>query len=353
MPRAYLDQSIERRNVGDFAFPLGVYPLEDVAPTPGFVAEFEPSEGSEPFLTNPEGFEPGGYEGGEFEEWPDRIMFDVQVSATRLPALVRFILTLLPGRVFPILDVIGTDAYREIDPYIAFEPVGVERVFDALRTFGDWLFEDGFVGFGAMSLDPFVYLFVDEHKILTIRVQLDLRDRVEKALKAFALAEVKEITAVDSAHHEHRGVLESPSDKPDAADFEEIVERLRDMWLLQLNIDPTRNVDDDGKDLGRTLWRCLARCAADEEGPYRYAEVFLTAGSLDEAERLATDAVADGAGEDKVWLEVGVPLAMRITAEQLGQMLGETPASLEVPAAAGVIRVIWAEDEAPASEASG
>ncbi len=349
MPRAYIDTSIERKTLGDFAFPLGVYPIDELAPSEGYVTEFEPSEGSEPFLTNPEGFDPGGYEGEEWEEWPDRVMFDILISATRLPALVRMMLTLLPGRVFPILDIVGTDAYREIDPYIAFEPVGVERVYDGLRSFGDWLYEDGLIGFGAMSLDPFVYLFVDEHKVLTMRVQLDHQEKVLQVLKAFGLGEVKEIIGADGAHHEHRGVLSVPGDRPDAADFEEIVERLRDMWLLQLNVDPTRNLDEEGNELGITLWRCLARCATDDEGPYRYAEVFLSAGSLEEAERLAADIVSEQGSADSEWTEVGIPLANRISAEQYEQMLGE---KVEAPAETRVIKVIWA-DEGKGGQAGG
>ena len=164
MPRVAIDRTIQRRETGPFAFPLGVYPVEPLAPVSGFVSEFEAADSGDTF-----GFQ--GEMADDWEEWPDRFMFDVAITATRLRSLARLLFTLLPGRVYPILDVIGTDAYREIDPFIAYELVGIERFYDAIRMYGDWLFEDGLVGFGAMSVDPFIYVFIDEHKLVTIRAQ--------------------------------------------------------------------------------------------------------------------------------------------------------------------------------------
>ena len=94
---------------------------------------------------------------------------------------------LLPGRVYPILDILGNDAFREVDPYIAYDPVGVERFLDVLHDHGGWLYEDGLVGFGAMSDSPFIYVYLDEHKIVTVRVESSLKERVEKTLAAFEL----------------------------------------------------------------------------------------------------------------------------------------------------------------------
>ena len=66
------------------------------------------------------------------------------------------------------------------------------------------------------------------------------------------------------------------------------VEDLRDAWQLDLNIDITRNLDDAGRDLGLTPWRCLVRLEGAEQT--RYAEVFLIADCLMHAEELALDA---------------------------------------------------------------
>jgi hypothetical protein len=321
MARCRVDKSIERVEMKGFAFPLGVYPIEPMDPRPGYTVTFEPADGEgtpgsggagdsssddEGGLADPGGEGGGGGEGGaEWEEWPDRYVFDILVPATRVEALCRTLFALLPGRVFPILDVLGQDEFREVDPYVAYDLVGLEQFLDAVRRFNGFFYEDGLVGFGVMCEEPFLYTFVDEHKIVTVRVETALREKVEAVLAAFDLQEIDEIAGADAATHEHRGVLEPPpDDRPDLLNAEEIVEYLRDKWHLVLNIDPETNVDDEDNPLGISGWRCLIRHdweipqneadaakAAHKAGKAttigRYAEIFLTAGCFREAEDLA------------------------------------------------------------------
>ncbi|TVQ31408.1 MAG: hypothetical protein EA376_09885 [Phycisphaeraceae bacterium] len=285
MPRSRIDTSLARSELEDFAFPLGVYPVEEFAPRQGYTMEFEAADGDD--------------EEGEWEEWPDRYVFDVAITATRLESLCRSLFSLMPGRVYPILDVLGHDAYREVDPYIAYDLVGFDRFMEAVRRHRGWFYEDGLVGFGAMSLDPFIYVFVDEHKIVTVRVETNLRDSVEKILAAFDLESVEELRSVDAAVHEHRGALLAPENRPDLMVAEEIIEELVEDWRLRLNIDRSSNTDDLGRELGVTGWRCLVRIDEENQAPPRYAEAILTAGSLDEAEQLVIQAVetAQAAGD--------------------------------------------------------
>src|SRR5205814_9142077 len=84
-----------------------------------------------------------------------------------------------------------------------------------------------------------------------------LREKVESVLAAFDLGEVEEIAGADAATHEHRGVLDTPDDRPDLLTAEEIVEELREDWGLVLNVDAERNIDDEENDLGITGWRCI------------------------------------------------------------------------------------------------
>lgn len=336
MSRVLLDTSLTRTTVGEFAFPLGVYPVEALTPSAGFVQQFEAADGAEPFLSGPES--------EEWEEWPDRFMFDVLVPAPRLPSLVRTFLPLLPTRVYPILDILGNDDYREIDPYIAYDLVGLDRLVEGIRDFGPWLFEDGLVGFGAMSIDPFVYFFLDEHKILTIRVQLDLKDTVERLLAAYDLTATDEIRGADGVSHEHRSVLLAPpDDRPDVLTAPEIIERLRSDWALQLNVQGDTNVDDEGNELGMTGWHCIVRCLADERGPEAYAEVLLTAPSLDDAEQMAIEAISAQPPSDEGWLEVEPVSCDRVTPEHFAQLLGSDPG--EAMGSARVCLVRWAEAE--------
>jgi hypothetical protein len=273
------DPSIERVIIDGVQFPLGVYPIEPMQPRQGYTVDFESADGND--------------DEGEWEEWPDRYVYDVVISADRLPAMVRSLLALLPGRIYPILDVLGHDAYREVDPYISYELMGLDRLMESITVYHDYLFEDGLCGFGAMCDDPFVYLFVDEHKIVTVRVHTDMRSRVERILSAFDLAESDaEGTApagADAAAHEHRGVLLAPDDHPDLLTSEEIVERLGDAWRLTLNVDPETNFDDEGRDLGVTAWRYLVR--TDDKDRSRYAEILLSADSLLRADELVEEAI--------------------------------------------------------------
>ncbi|MBK7405007.1 MAG: hypothetical protein IPJ41_10330 [Phycisphaerales bacterium] len=324
-----VDPELTRHRIGDVAFPLGTYPVEDMVPIQGYSIEFEAADGDNE---------------GEWEEWPDRYVLDIVITADRVEALVRHLLTLLPGRVYPILDVLGRDAYREVDPYVSYELLGLDRLTDAVRRFRAFFLEDGLVGFGAMSDEPFIYLFVDEHKIVTLRCTVDDRDRVERVLKAFDLEEVPEPAGADAAVHEHRSVLLASPEEEDVLDFEEIVETIRDEWQLILNVDPDTNADDEGRELGLTDWHLLARAEYEQEPLVRYIEILLRAGTLREAEELgreAADALFDG--EEREPSVASIVEIDRVGPEEFRELLthagvGEPPD----PPEPGVLHARWA-----------
>lgn len=335
MPELRIDSSIEREVRSGLHFPLGLKPLDEIHPVPGFVVEFESADGGDA-----DGVSQGD---ADWEEWPDRFMFDVLLDARRVPAFCKAVFSLFPGRVYPILDILGNDAYREIDPYIAYDLVGVEQFWDAVIRYGQWFFEDGLVGFGAMSTDPFIYAFVDEHKAVTIRVELESKKRVERLLDTFDLKQVEEIVGADAVAHEHRSVLDiSPpsedaepnSNPPLQASFtpEEIIEALRDDWALQLNIDPTLNLDENGESLGRTAWRCVVRASPDENHRRTfYAEALLVTDCLENAEAMATSAATSNAPEDMTWAHMLVTSCDRLTPELLKKLMAiRTESEFEV-----------------------
>ncbi len=309
MTHCRVDQSLERVVSNGMSFPLGVYPVEEVRPRQGYTMEFEASDGDET--------------GGDWEAWPDRYVFDIVITAERLESLWRQLFALLPGRIFPILDYIGHDAYREIDPYIAYELVGQDRVLDAVRRYREFFLEDGMIGFGAMCDDPFIYIFVDEHKIITVRVTPEDKPRVERILAAFDLDEIDEPRGADASAHEHRGVLLAPPDRPDLLVGEEIVERLRDEWRLILNVDAEENLDDEGNELGQTDWRCLVRCSTEKEPRERYLEVVLRASSLSEAEEVASEVASGRIDRDSAgsWVDLIIIACDRMRPEQTSELL--------------------------------
>ncbi|QOJ00326.1 MAG: hypothetical protein HRU70_07415 [Phycisphaeraceae bacterium] len=344
MIRCKADNSIERVKSGDFEFPLGVYPVEPLKPRVGYTLDFEPSDGDD--------------ESGDWEAWPDRYVFDAVVSAGRVPALVRSLFGLMAPRVYPILDILGHDAYREIDPYVSYDLVGLDRVIGAVAEFPAFFFEDGLTGFGAMTEEPFFYFFVDEHKIVTIRAESAMRERVERVLAAFDIEAAEDAAGVDAAAHEHRAVLATSPKEPWLLGFDEIVERLRTDWRLVLNIDAESNVDDAGKDLGTTAWWCRVRVPVGVEGATgdgdveeldsRYAEVILAADHLRGAEEAAMEAASKLAGlEDNPEYEPFVVFADRMTPDQLEEHLAKgskgKKSSKPTLAAGKVYRAKWAD----------
>lgn len=315
MMRCKADPSLRRTVVGNFQFPLGVYPVEDMVPKAGFASHFEQAD--------------GGGDGDAWEEWPDRYAYDIVASAERLPALCRALFSLFDGRVYPILDVLGQDAYREIDPFIAYELVGLDRFLDGVRLFKDYLYEDGMCGFGLMAEEPFLYVFVDEHKIITVRAEPSMKERVERVLGAFELEQTEHAAGADASAHEHRGVIVAPDNRPELMTSDEALEFLKRHWRLVLNIDPDSNVDDAGKELGVTHWRAMVRCDLTEE-TVRYAEVVFDAANLRQAEEVAFSACEDLSAElEGNWEDATLVVIDRLTPEGLAQVLANAPATPE------------------------
>lgn len=326
MESCTVDPALTRTQIDDFRFPLGAYPVEPMTPRPGYALQFEPAD--------------GGNDEADWEEWPDRYVFDIVISAERVEPLCRMLFALLPPRVYPILDVLGHDAYREIDPYIAYDLVSIERFTDGVRRYRDFLFEDGLVGFGAMSEEPFLYIFVDEHKIITVRVQPEYKERVEKILQAFDLEQVDEPAGADAAAHEHRSVLLAPEDQPDLLDPDQIVERLRDDWQLVLNVDPDSNDDENDQPLGETHWRCIARCEPAEGDP-SYAEIILRAPNLRAAEETALGAVEILSDDPDSWDDVVVVSSNRLKPEHVSALKGLKKPSKQPDTDGHVVSARW------------
>jgi hypothetical protein len=315
-----IDPSIKRHEIEGFKFPLGAYPVEEMTPKPGYSALFEQADG-------------GGDE-DDWEEWPDRYVYDVVLSAERVPALCRTLFSKLPEKVYPILDVLGHDAFREVDPFMAYDTIGLDVFLDGVREYGPFLYEDGMVGFGVMCEEPFLYIFVDEHKILTIRCAPEIRERIEKVLQAFDLEQTEDAAGCDAAAHEHRNVLVAPSDRADLLTAEEAVEHLRDAWRLLLNIDPDTNLDETGNEIGTTTWRSVVRCHFEVEPSkqmpqaksatkgVRYAEVVFDADNLRQAEDVGISAVEALCEEGKLEASDYVMVAIdRIPTEVVRQVL--------------------------------
>jgi hypothetical protein len=266
----HLRTDLERHRVGDFVLPLGVEPTGLPEPVQGYTLEFEPSP-----------------EEGE----PDTYVFHVVVSHERLKPIIDAAFALLPAEILPIVEVGSRDAYRSMDVYIAVEPVSFDDFLRIWYAFEEILLEDVCIGAGASGEDPLLEVFVDPWKGVAIRVPVEMRERIEGLLHGFGLSEVPETWPLDLDRDERplsrtREVLTLEDEH--SPDLDELLLQLREVWGLELDVDPEENLDDAGRPLGLTLWQVIAMAepvAGDPEDG-AYISMWITAGGLAEVEDL-------------------------------------------------------------------
>jgi hypothetical protein len=161
------------------------------------------------------------------------------------------------------------------------------------------LLEDVSIGVGANAEDPWVDIFVDSWKGLLISVPVEMRETVESMLAEHGLQEVLATwdEEMPDTHGDEglvtRDVLEMVDDH--SPDMDELLLVMREKWLLELNVDRETNVDEAGRHLGMTLWHAIVLAQSAEGEPDRgaYITVWMTAGSLAQAEELLEDALLD------------------------------------------------------------
>ncbi len=275
-----LRPDIERTVINGFALALGITPGDVTPPTVGYTI---------------------AYTSGHDDE-PDTYSFYVAVSHEQVAPILEKVFSLLPEEVCAIVEISSRDAYRQTDVFLSNEEIP-KREF--LRTWDQWepiLLEDGSIAAGANSESPFVEIFVDQWKGVSIIVPLDMHDDVERLLASAGLNEVQETWALGKENPaldkvQIRPVLADLDGV--AADIDDVLMELRHDWRMELNIDPDTNVDEGGRRLGFTLWHAVlgVHRAGDAE---QVADMSLwaTAGSLTQLETLIED-VLERSGE---WL---------------------------------------------------
>jgi hypothetical protein len=274
--RTYLQRAV----IDGFALPLGISPGEIKVPTPGYTVS---------------------YTSGSDDE-PDTYSFYVAVSHEHVAPIARRAMELLPESVFGIVEISSRDAYRPIDVYIGQEEIPFRRFLTTWRQCEPILLEDASLAAGANSESPFVELFLDQWKGLSIIVPLSMRDDVESILGGFALEEVGQTWPIgaDNPALEHSQIRPVLADAhAGAPDIDDVLMFLRRAWRLELNVDPDTNVDDGGRALGMTLWHAVVGvegtgAGAAEAGDFADLSIWATAGSLKELEVLINDVLKVG-----------------------------------------------------------
>jgi len=278
--------------IGDFALPMGIVPkpgrhLEP--PVQGYTVAYAPAD----------------------EDQSDTYSFHVVVSHERLKPLLHDCFSLLPDRVYGIVEIGSRDAYRSTDVFIGESnaPMSLAEFRRVWSHYESILLEDGSIAAGANSEDPqFVEVFLDQWKGLSIHVPLHMRDELEDILQRHGLEEVAQ-TWPDE-HEPEDADPESPEateirpvlnlDDEQNPDLDELLLNLRHDWRLELNVDPETNVDESGRHLGRTLWHAVVivdKAGTDEPAENgsetAYASVWATAESMDEMETLIDQAMEE------------------------------------------------------------
>jgi hypothetical protein len=270
-----LRQDLPRLTLGDYQLPLGVRETKMPAPTQGYTVRFQEGKNDE----------------------PDTFLFHAVVSHDRLRPLIDAAFNLLPKEVTPVVEIGSRDAYRMVDVYLGEEPMPLVEFLRTWYDFEEILLEDVTIGVGANAEEPWVDVFIDTWKGVIISIPVDMRDEVEEMLHRLDIREVEgtwseQSDPMDEEELVSENVLDLSDNRPD---LEELLLELRERWLLELNIDRETNVDEAGRHLGMTLWHAVVLATASDGQEGRGANIILwmTAGSLAQAEELIEDALLD------------------------------------------------------------
>jgi len=299
-----VNPGLQRQRVGEFELPLGIEAEGLPTPEEGYLVGFREGE----------------------EEDPDTYVFEATVSHPRLRPLVREALDLLPGEVRGILEVESLDAYRTIDVHLGVEPIDRDDFLADYAEFEEIVLEDPSIGLGANADEPFVEVFLDAWKTVVIEVPVELKSTVEAMLARHGLAEVAETWPEDPDGSLYGSVRVRPVlevDDEQDPNIDELVLQLRERWMLELDVDPARNVDEQGVELGMTLWHAIVMVAPvdPEAGGGAYIDLWATAGSLMEMEQLI-DETLDSQGD---WLFDGIYSMERVAFDERPDALGDLP----------------------------
>lgn len=270
-----LNPELKRLTLGEYQLPLGVRETKLSPPDQGYTVRFQEGKNDE----------------------PDTFLFHAVVSHERLKPLIDAAFNLLPKEVTPVVEIGSRDAYRMVDVYLGEEPMPLVEFLRTWYEFEEILLEDVTIGVGANAEDPWVDVFIDTWKGVVISIPVEMREEVEDMLHKLGIQEVEttwseQSDPMDEEELVSENVLDLSDNRPD---LEELLLELRERWFLELNIDRETNVDEAGRHLGMTLWHAvvLATASDGQEGLGANVVLWMTAGSLAQAEELIEDALLD------------------------------------------------------------
>ena len=269
-----LKPGLKRAELSGFKLPLGVDRLDVPAPVQGYTLEFTPGE----------------------DGTPDTYAYQLVVSHERVQGVVRDLFRLLPSEVSPVVEIGSVDAYRSIDVYVSVEPLSIDDFLAVWDAFEPILLEEVSIGAGVTSEEPYLEVFIDAWKSITVHCPTELRSEVEAILDRHQLQQVEEtwpevgIDEFDPPYRMREILLIEDEHSPD---LDEFLLQLRSEWGLELNVNRDSNLDDAGRELGHTLWHAIAMAEPTDQDAAAgaYITVWATASSLEEAEGMVESVV--------------------------------------------------------------
>ena len=244
-----------------------------------------------------EGYSVDWVEGGG--DVPDTFTFFVVLSHGRLSSLLQALFELLPEQVSGIIEMGSRDAFRSVDIFLGERPISCSCFLDTWKAFEDIFLEDTSLAVGVNADAPFMEIFLDQDKRVTIHVEPGRREEVEAVLSANGLSQQEagtlEIPESEFEHIQTRSILvEDPSL---LCDIDQLLLVLRHEWALILDEDEDRNLDAGGRELGRTLWHAivLVQPSGVLSDGFSHAVLWACASSRRELEEMVRDQLAESA----------------------------------------------------------
>ena len=190
------------------------------------------------------------------DDHPASLTWTIVVSHEVLRPLLMELFRLLPEQVTGILELGSRDAFRAVDVFLSRHAVQRHQFRGAWDLFEPVFLEDASLAVGVNGDTPFIELFLDQDKRLVVHGEPATAPALERVLRRFGLDEQAEAdiivpdTRLDAT--QTRPVLEERLGF--MVDIDQILVELRAAWDLELDDDPERNLDAQGRDIGRTLW---------------------------------------------------------------------------------------------------
>ena len=245
MSDAYRIRSdLKRVDVDGFAFPLGVEAATARPPCEGYAVAWLEGEA----------------------EGSDTYSYFIAVSHERLKPLLDSLFELLPDQVAGIIEVGSRDAYRAVDVFLSQQVISRESFLEIWQCFEAIFLEDASLAVGVNTSTPFMEIFIDQDKRVTVHVEPEQREFVDRILEHHELPERHE-GEIAVSEEQLEGTLVRPIlvEDPDLlCDLDQLLLTLKDGWGLMLDEEFDRNLDAAGRELGYTLWFVTALLASED-----------------------------------------------------------------------------------------